>query len=109
MSSGLRITNAQDLPPLTVASTSVHRIRHSDPIPRLARSLCVVVALALPVLGPAFADAVHRIGGPRAPQAAAPVIPSGGAAAPDGRVMPAHTRQPPRTTVGDAKSAEVRA
>jgi hypothetical protein len=107
MATALRSTIAQDLPPLVLATTSVYRIRQTDPRPCLARSLCVVVALALPALGLALADTVRRVGGSRAPQAAAPVNPSGGAAASHGHMTPAQAVRATRTTVRDAQSEEV--
>ncbi|MGH1571476.1 hypothetical protein ACRAWG_13255 [Methylobacterium sp. P31] len=63
-------------------------------MPRFRRIVCVVAALALPALGIAAADTVHRVGGLGAPQAAAPVNPSDGAAAPSRPVSPARV---PRT------------
>jgi hypothetical protein len=77
-----RILVADVSPPLTHLSPSARRVRRTDPLPRLRRIVCVVAALALPALGIAVADTVHRAGGPRASEAAAPVTPSGGAAAP---------------------------
>ncbi|MEE7505428.1 hypothetical protein MMR14E_20565 [Methylobacterium mesophilicum] len=83
-----RILVAKSLPPLTLPGAQAGRPRTSDPLPRLRRLVCVVAALALPVLGVAVAETVHRTSPSRAPQAAAPVFPSGGAAAPSGAGVP---------------------
>lgn len=83
-----RILRTDALPPLTLASASIGRSRQGHPLPRLRRIVCVLAALALPAFGIAVADTVHRTGGTKAPQAAAPVIPSDGAAVPPGSTTP---------------------
>ena len=92
-----RILVTQTLPPLTIPSAAARRIRQGDPMPRLGRILCVLAALALPAFGIAVADTVHRAGGTRASQAAAPVIPSDGAAAPHGAGTPARALRAVKT------------
>lgn len=81
MTDATRTLTGTALPPLIL---SPRRSRSVDAIglPRLARSACVLAALALPALGIAAADTVHRAGGPGTAQAAAPVDPTDGAAAP---------------------------
>ncbi|WP_092037823.1 hypothetical protein [Methylobacterium pseudosasicola] len=64
---------------------------------RLKRILCVLAALALPALGITVADTVHRAGETKALQAAAPAIPSGGAAAPSDPVTPARAARAEKT------------
>ncbi|MEE7491833.1 hypothetical protein MOTC310_15680 [Methylobacterium oryzae] len=83
-----RILVAKTLPPLTLPYAQADRARLADPLPRLRRLVCVVAALTLPVLGVAVAETVHRASPQRAPQAAAPVFPSDGAAAPSGATSP---------------------
>ncbi|MCJ2137795.1 hypothetical protein MKK69_27760 [Methylobacterium sp. J-026] len=92
-----RLLVPQALPPLTIPPAAARRIRQGDPMPRLGRILCVLAALALPAFGIAVADMVHRAGEPRASQAAAPVIPSDGAAAPQGAGTPVRALRAVRT------------
>lgn len=99
---------ADALPPLRLASTSPCRSRQGNPLPRLGRLACVLAALALPALGIAVADTVHRGNGSKAPQAAAPVTPSDGAAAPTGAVMPARAERSMRTAALSARHGEIR-
>ncbi|MBE7244639.1 MAG: hypothetical protein INR63_06790 [Actinomycetospora chiangmaiensis] len=68
-------------------------------MPRLGRIACVLAALALPALGIAVADTVHRNTTTKAPQAAAPVNPSDGAAAPQRAVVPARAARAARTAM----------
>ena len=89
MNVAMRRLESETLPPLTLPRIAPCRPRQTDPIPRLTRILCVVAALALPALGITVADLVHGAGDAKAQQAAAPVIPSDGAAAPSGAVTPA--------------------
>lgn len=82
MAGATRILIGTALPPLTLGA---HRPRPGRPaghLPRLGRTACVLAALALPALGIAVADTVHRAGEPGTMQAAALADPSGGAAAP---------------------------
>lgn len=83
-----RIHVGHALPPLRVEELAVIRSCAANPLPRLGRILCVLAAFALPAFGIAAADTVHRVGGARASQAAAPVNPSDGAAAPARAVTP---------------------
>lgn len=97
------------LPPLTLASTSPCRGgRQGNPMPRLGRLVCVLAALALPAIGIAVADTVHRGNGSKAPQAAAPVTPSDGAAAPSGAVTPARATRSMRTAAISGQHGEIR-
>ncbi|MCJ2058591.1 hypothetical protein MKL09_18810 [Methylobacterium sp. J-048] len=84
MSAKMRRLVAEALPPLTLPEATPHRSRPTDPMPRLRRIACLLTALALPALGIAAADTVHRVGETKASQAAAPVTPQDGAAAPSG-------------------------
>ena len=77
-----RLFVAETLPPIRIADRAIARSLDHNPMPRLGRIVCVLAALALPAFGIAVADTVHRAGETRAPQAAAPVNPSDGAAAP---------------------------
>jgi hypothetical protein len=108
MTAKTRILVADAMPPLTLTATSACRSRQDDPLPRLGRLACVLAALALPALGIAAADTVHRRNGPKAPQAAAPVIPSDGAAVPSGAVTPARALRAVRTAALPARSREAR-
>ncbi|WP_336485871.1 hypothetical protein [Methylobacterium nigriterrae] len=63
------------LPPLRLASTRIPALPRGPGLAPFRRGLYGLVALALPVLGTAFADQVHRAGIPGAPQAAAPRVP----------------------------------
>lgn len=93
------------MPPLTLPdSCAAARLRLSDPIPRLRRLVCVFAAFTLPVLGVAVAETVHRAIAPKTSQAAAPVIPSAGAAAPSGVVTPARAARTMRTA---ARATEI--
>jgi hypothetical protein len=91
MSETRRILIAEPLPALVLPVGSRRRARQLDPLPRLARLLWLAAVFSLPVLGLTVADLVHRVGEPGAMQAAAPSIPSAGAAVPSGviRVGPA--------------------
>lgn len=91
MSETRRILIAEPLPPLVLPTGSRSLARRPDPLPRLARLLWLAAAFSLPVLGLTVADLVHRVGEAGAMQAAAPSIPSAGAAVPSGviRVGPA--------------------
>ena len=87
MADATRILIGTALPPLTLLPPTLapHRSqsgRTEGHLPRLGRSACVLAALALPALGIAVADTVHRAGEPGTTQAAAPVDPSDRAAAP---------------------------
>jgi hypothetical protein len=98
-----RILVAEALPPLTVAVPAASRARQTDPMPRLGRMACVLAALALPALGIAVADTVHRTATTKAPQAAAPVIPSDGAAAPRRAEVPARAFKTAMRATADGK------
>lgn len=82
MADAARILIGTALPPLTLAPHRSGPVGAIGLLPRLARSACVLAALALPALGIAVADTVHRAGGPGTTQAAAPVDPTDRAAAP---------------------------
>ncbi|MCJ2049770.1 hypothetical protein [Methylobacterium sp. J-070] len=102
-----RILVADALPPLTLAAPCPRRIARGQAMPRLGRILCVAAALALPALGIAVADTVHRVGASGAPQAAAPVVPSDGAAAPSGAVAPARVLRIIRTAALPTRRGEM--
>ena len=104
-----RILVAQPLPPIRLAAVSACRAGHDQAMLRLRRLVCVAAALALPALGIAVADTVHRAGGTRASQTAAPVIPSDGAAVPTGAVMPKRALRAVRTAASSASVLQVRA
>lgn len=108
MTAETRILVADAMPPLTLTPTSSCRGWQDNPLPRLGRLACVLAALALPALGIAAADTVHRSHGPKAPQAAAPVIPSDGAAVPSGAVTPARALRAVRTAALPARYRESR-
>jgi hypothetical protein len=98
------------LPPIKLPTPSGRRCsRQYQAMLHLRRLSCVAAALALPALGIAYADTVHRAGGPRAPQTAAPVNPSDGAAVPLGAVTPKRALRAVRTAAGSASLPEVRA
>ncbi|MDP4004215.1 hypothetical protein [Methylobacterium sp. NEAU K] len=97
------------LPPLTLPTPVSRRSRQTNPLPRLRRIACVLAALALPAFGIAAADTVHRVGEAKASQAAAPVNPSDGAAAPSGGTTPVRARRAVRTATLDVSRGEVRA
>jgi hypothetical protein len=99
---------ADALPPLTPSATSICRSLQANQIPRLGRIACVLVALALPAIGIAVADTVHRGDGSKAPQAAAPVTPSDGAAVPSGTVTPTRAHRAMRTAVISARHWGIR-
>ncbi|GJE49824.1 hypothetical protein GOFOIKOB_2864 [Methylobacterium tardum] len=101
---------ADALPPLTLTSASTCRSQQANPMPRLGRIACVLAALALPAIGIAVADTVHRGIGPKAPQAAAPVTPSDGAAVPSGTVTvtPARALRAMRTAATSVRPGEIR-
>ena len=96
-----RILVAGPLPPMTLHATRRHRIGADDSLSRVGRLAWLLTALCLPVLGLTFADLVHRAGRQGTLQAAVPMIPSAGAAAPSGvtradavvRVTPAFLRR----------------
>ena len=96
------------LPPLTLPAESICRIRRAQPMPRLGRIACVLAALALPAIGIAVADTVHRGNGSKAPQAAAPVTPSDGAAVPSGTVTPTRALRAMRTATASVRHGEIR-
>jgi hypothetical protein len=77
-------------------------------MPQLRRIACVLAALALPAFGIAVADPVHRTGGTKAPQAAAPVIPSDGAAAPADALTPRRALRTEKTAALEAQDGEAR-
>ena len=104
-----RILVAQALPPIRLTDVSVCRLGHDQAMPRLRRLVCVAAALALPALGITVADTVHRAGGTRASQTAAPVIPSDGAAVPSGAVTPKRALRAVRTAAAPASLPQVRA
>ncbi|MCJ2088115.1 hypothetical protein MKK88_19315 [Methylobacterium sp. E-005] len=104
-----RILVAQALPPIRLADVSVCRLGHDKSMLRLRRLICVVAALALPALGIAVADTVHRAGGTGASQAAAPVNPSDGAAVPSGAVTPKRALRAVRTAAAPASLLQVHA
>ena len=68
MTAETRILVADAMPPLTLTPTSSCRGWQDNPLPRLGRLACVLAALALPALGIAAADTVHRSHGPKAPR-----------------------------------------
>ena len=103
-----RILVAQPLPPIRLAAVSARRAGHDQAMLRLRRLVCVAAALALPALGIAVADTVHRAGGTRASQTAAPVIPSDGAAVPLGAVTPKRALRAVRTAAAPASLPQVR-
>lgn len=76
-----RILEPEATPPLVLDPRCARRVRSPDPLPPLVRLCCALAALALPALGIALADTVHRADDPRATRAAALADPSGGAAA----------------------------
>lgn len=81
MTDTTRILVGTVLPPLTLPTRRARPDRSAGSLRRLGRIVCVLAALALPALGIAVSDTVHRAGAPGATQAAAPVDPSDGAAA----------------------------
>ncbi|QGY05753.1 hypothetical protein MMSR116_30530 [Methylobacterium mesophilicum SR1.6/6] len=98
------------LPPIKLTTPSGPRCSgHHQAMLQLRRVSCVAAALALPALGIAYADTVHRAGVPRAPQTAAPVNPSDGAAVPSGAVTPKRALRAVKTAAGVSSLPEVRA
>ncbi len=89
MSESKRVLVAAALPPLVLTMDRSGPTRRTDSLPRLGRLAWLLTALSLPVLGLTFVDLVHREGGRGTMQAAAPMIPSSGAAAlsPAGRAI----------------------
>ena len=102
-----RILVAQALPPIRLAAVSARRAGHDQAMLRLRRLICVAAALVLPALGIAVADTVHRIGDTKASQAAAPVIPSDGAAVPSGAATPKRALRAVRTAAAPASLPQV--
>ena len=92
-----RILVGEALPPLRIVDLDVRRSGQHAPMLRLGRIACVLAALALPALGIAVADTVHRVRETKASQAAAPVTPSDGAAAPQRAITPARALRTART------------
>ncbi|GEP02770.1 hypothetical protein [Methylobacterium oxalidis] len=74
---------AVKLPPIMLRTAAAPRPAPAFALAPLRRSLFCLAALALPVLGTGLADQVHRAARPGTQQAAAPLTPSRGAAAPD--------------------------
>ena len=108
MTADTRILVGDALPPLRIGEIARYRTHKSHPMPRLERIICVLAALALPAFGIAVADTVHRIGGTGASQAAAPVNPSDGAAAPQWAVTPARASKTARAAMRMTERREVR-
>ncbi|MCJ2071142.1 hypothetical protein MKK75_20495 [Methylobacterium sp. J-030] len=107
MTADTRIHAGDALPPLRIEELAVGS-RAANPMPRLGRILCVLAALALPAFGIAVADTVHRVSEPKAKQAAAPVNPSDGAAAPQRAGTPARVSKRDRTALHMMARGEVR-
>lgn len=103
-----RIQVGGALPPIRIEDLAVDRSRTNNPMPRLGRIACVLAALALPALGIAVADTVHRVRETRASQAAAPVNPSDGAAAPQRAMTPARALRTARTATWTTGWTETR-
>ncbi|MCJ2118013.1 hypothetical protein MKK65_15805 [Methylobacterium sp. J-001] len=99
---------AETWPPLTLPKTPLCRCRQTSLLPRMKRILCVVAALTLPALGITVADTVHRAGETRESQAANPIIPSDGAAAPSGGVTPARAARSKKIATLDPTTVEAR-
>ena len=97
-----RILEPAALEPIVLDPRRSRRGRSPDLLPALARLACALVGLTLPALGIAFADPIHRAGEPLATQAAAPVIPLGGAAV----LRAARTIGPVRMTLLDHAIAD---
>ena len=107
MKADTRILVTDALPPLRIEEIANGRTRKNHPMPRLRRIVCVLAALALPAFGIAVADTVHRIGDTKVSQAAAPVIPSDGAAAPQRAVTPAGASKTARSAMHTTERREV--
>lgn len=73
---------AQALPPIVLGDHPTAKARRAVPFPRVGRLVWLAAAISLPALGLTFADLVHRGERTGVPQAAAPVLPSAGAAVP---------------------------
>ncbi len=108
MAVATRIILAKYNPPLPLPVAPAGRPRPSDTLPRLRRLVCVVAALSLPVLGVAVAETVHRASSSRAPQAAAPAFPSGGAAASSNAVVPGRAARTARIAARSDENQWVR-
>lgn len=108
MTAETRILLEAALPPLRIDELDLRRPCKANPMPRLGRIVCVLAALALPVLGIAVADTVHRARDTRASQAAAPVNPSDGAAAPKRAATPARALRAARTAMRFTNLPELR-
>lgn len=80
------------LPPITLRTPAASRSTPAFTLAPLRRGLFCLAALALPVLGTGLADQVHRAARPGTQQAAAPLTPARGAAAPDSGRPGAATR-----------------
>ncbi|MCJ2066782.1 hypothetical protein MKK63_29415 [Methylobacterium sp. J-088] len=107
MTADARILVGDALPPLRIEEIANGRTRKGHPMPRLGRIVCALAALALPAFGIAVADTVHRIGDTKASQAAAPVNPSDGAAAPRRAVTPARAYKTARAAMRTTERREV--
>ena len=107
MTADTRILVGDALPPLRIGEIARYRTHRSHPMPRLERIICVLAALALPAFGIAVADTVHRIGDTKVSQAAAPVIPSDGAAAPKQADTPAGASKTARSAMHTTERREV--
>ena len=108
MMSEKAILRPEAWPPLTLEPASPCRSQQVHPMPQLRRIACVLAALALPAFGIAVADTVHRGNGSKAPQAAAPVSPSDGAAVPSGTVTPTRAQRAMRTAAISARHWGIR-
>ncbi|MEL6062501.1 MULTISPECIES: hypothetical protein [unclassified Methylobacterium] len=108
MTADTRVLVGDTLPPLRVEELAGRQFSQGNPMPRLGRIVCVVAALALPAFGLAVADTVHRAGGTKAPQAAAPVNPSDGAAAPRRATTPDRALRAARTAMQSTGRGEAR-
>jgi len=104
-----RILVAQTLPPIRLTVVSARRAGHGQAMLPLRRLVCVAAALALPALGIAVADTVHRASGTRASQTAAPVIPPDGEAVPSGAFTPKRALRAVRTAAAPASLSQVHA
>lgn len=107
MTADTRIHLRDALPPLRIEELAVDRTHADNPMPRLGRIACVLAALALPALGITVADTVHRAGAPKASQAAAPVNPSDGAAAPKRAPTPVRALRTARTALQTTGRGEI--
>ncbi|SDN59085.1 hypothetical protein SAMN05216360_109216 [Methylobacterium phyllostachyos] len=103
-----RLLTRDALPPIRIQEFTTKRISKDNPMSRLGRIVCVLAALALPVFGIAVADTVHRAGETKASQAAAPVNPSDGAAAPQRAITPLRALRAARVASRAIGRGEVR-